>query len=174
VFKLAKELTKNLRQLAPLPYSHNIQRTTELIRKLKDIPICPHHSIASLDIANLYTNIPIKETKNIISRKLKEHKTNPRTRKDRLKRHDIVTTQHPSNNTDILIQEDGLAMGAPTSGLLAEFFPQHLENTHIPTLTGKHKITGYFRYVDDILIIYDSNHSDILDILRDSTKYIQT
>jgi hypothetical protein len=61
-------------------------------------------------------------------------------------------------------------MGAPTSGLLAEFFLQNLENAHIPTLTKKHKITGYFRYVDDILIIYDSNHSNILDILHDFNK----
>jgi hypothetical protein len=33
-------------------------------------------------------------------------------------------------------------------------------------LSAKHKII-YFRYVDDILIIYDSNHSDIQDILAD-------
>ena len=53
---------------------------------------------------------------------------------------------------------------------LAEFFLQHLEKTHIPRLSDKHKITRYFRYVDDILIIYDSNLSDLHNILDDFNK----
>jgi hypothetical protein len=61
-------------------------------------------------------------------------------------------------------------MGAPTSGLLAEFVFQHLEHTHIPLLTDKHNIAGYFRYLNNILIIYDSNLSDIHDILDDFNK----
>jgi hypothetical protein len=69
-----------------------------------------------------------------------------------------------------LIQEGGLAMGAPTSGLLTEFFLQHLEHIHIPLLSDKHKIAGYLRYVDDILIIYDSNHSDLHNIIDDFNK----
>jgi hypothetical protein len=61
-------------------------------------------------------------------------------------------------------------MGTPTSGLLADFFLQHLEKTHIPHLSDKHKITRYFRYVDDILIIYDSNLSDLHNIPDDFNK----
>jgi len=56
-------------------------------------------------------------------------------------------------------------MGAPSSGLIAEFFLQELEDTHVTQLLDKHNITAYFRYVDDILIIYDSHHTGI--------KYIQ-
>jgi hypothetical protein len=141
------------------------------MEKLRDIQIHPHHSMASLEIANLYTNVPIKDTRNIISNTLRKQKINPSTRKELMKWFDIITKQNYfSSNNDILIQEDGLAMRAPTSSLLAEFFLQHLENSHIPTLTNKHKITGYLRYVDDILIIYDSNHSNILDILQDFNK----
>ena len=58
-------------------------------------------------------------------------------------------------------------MGPPTSGLLAEFFLQHLEQLHIPHLSDKHKIIKYFRYTDDILVIYDTNHSDVQNILKD-------
>jgi hypothetical protein len=50
---------------------------------------------------------------------------------------------------------------------MAEFFLQHLEQLHIPHLSDKRKIIKYFRYVDDILIIYDSNHSDVQNILKD-------
>ena len=52
-------------------------------------------------------------------------------------------------------------MGAPTSGIIAEYFLQHLEGTCINSLLRKHKIAAYFRYVDDILLIYDSLHTNI-------------
>jgi len=35
----------------------------------------------------------------------------------------------------ILIQQDGLAMGAPSSGLIAEFFLQNREDTHLTQLS---------------------------------------
>jgi len=58
-------------------------------------------------------------------------------------------------------------MGAPSSGLIAEFFLQNLEDTHLTHLRNKHDITAYFLYVDDILIIYDSRHTDIKNIQED-------
>jgi hypothetical protein len=72
-----------------------------------------------------------------------------------------------TNNRKILIQQDGLAMGAPTSGIIVEFFLQNLEDTHLTHLSNKHKIIRYFHYVDDILIIYDPNHTDINSIHKD-------
>ena len=58
-------------------------------------------------------------------------------------------------------------MGAPSSGLITELFLQHTENTHLARLSQKHKIINYFRYVDDILLIFDSNHTYIQAILMD-------
>jgi hypothetical protein len=51
--------------------------------------------------------------------------------------------------------------------ILAEISLQHVEKLHIPHLSDKHIIVKYFRYVDDILIIHDTNHSDIQSILKD-------
>jgi len=107
----------------------------------------------------------------IIFDKLEQLQLDPQTRQELLRWYDVITHQNYfSNNGEILIQEDGLAMGAPTSGLLAEFFLQHLEHIHIPLLSDKHKIARYFRYVDDILIIYDSNLSDLHNILDGFNK----
>jgi hypothetical protein len=58
-------------------------------------------------------------------------------------------------------------MGATSSSMLLEIFLQHTENTHIAYLTQKHKITNSFQYVDDILLIFYSNHTDIQAILTD-------
>jgi hypothetical protein len=55
-------------------------------------------------------------------------------------------------------------MGAPSSSIIAEIFLQSPEDTHRKHLSNKHKIARYFRYVDDILIIYNSNHTDVSNI----------
>jgi hypothetical protein len=59
-------------------------------------------------------------------------------------------------NNEYYTQEKGLAMGAPSSAILAEIFLQNNEHNEIYKILRKHKIEGYFRYVDDKLIIYDS------------------
>jgi hypothetical protein len=72
-----------------------------------------------------------------------------------------------SHNKNIIIQQDGLAMGAPSSGLIAETFLQHLEHLHLAHLTHRHRIINCCRYVDDIFLIFDSNRTNSQSILKD-------
>jgi len=58
-------------------------------------------------------------------------------------------------------------MGAPTSGLISEFFLQNLGHFHLTHLSNKHRIYNYHCYVDDILLIFDSNHTNNQNILDD-------
>jgi hypothetical protein len=128
----------------------------------------PHFTLASLDITNLYSNVPVKETRTILANTLKYNQTDPQTQQELLMWYDIITKQNYfTHNQDIITQHDGLAMGAPSSGLIAEFFLQHIEDVHLAHLSHKHRIINYFRYVDDILLIFDSNHTDIQTILTD-------
>jgi hypothetical protein len=55
---------------------------------------------------------------------------------------------------------EGLAMGAPTSAILAETYIQHMEHKHLYQILLKHKIAGYFRYVEDILIVYNQKQTN--------------
>jgi hypothetical protein len=48
-------------------------------------------------------------------------------------------------------QNEGLAMLA----ILAEIFLQHLEHKYIVNILQRHHIIDYYRYVDDILFIYN-------------------
>jgi ribosomal protein S8 len=57
--------------------------------------------------------------------------------------------------------------GAPSSALLSEIFLQYIEFTFLEPITTKHHITGYFQYVDDILITYDSSQINLQIILQD-------
>jgi hypothetical protein len=82
--------------------------------------------------------------------------------------YDTITSQNYfRHNDNIQIQREGLPMGAPSSGLISELFLQHIEHLHLTHLKTKLKITEYFRYVDDILLIYDSNHTNIQTKLND-------
>jgi hypothetical protein len=58
-------------------------------------------------------------------------------------------------------QTDGLAKGAPTSSILAEIYIQHMEHTQIYPILRKQQIVAYYRYGDDILIIYDQSRTNI-------------
>jgi len=58
-------------------------------------------------------------------------------------------------------------MDTPSSRLLAKVFLQHPEHLHLKHLTHRHKIINYFWYVDDILLIFDPNHTNIKAVLND-------
>ena len=77
----------------------------------------------------------------------------------------LITAQNYFKFQDkTFLQTDGLAMGAPTSSVLSELYLQYLENTTIFDILFKFKILGYFRYVDDILIVYNQSHTDIEEV----------
>jgi hypothetical protein len=61
-------------------------------------------------------------------------------------------------------------MGAPTSAILAEMYIQNMKHKQIYPILLKHKIIGYFRYVDDILLVYNQNKTNIEEILPDFNK----
>jgi hypothetical protein len=101
----------------------------------------PHYTLASLDITNLYSNIPVTETKTILANMLKQELVEPQTQLEILRWYDVITKQNYfSHKKNIIIQQDGLAMDAPSSGLIAEIFLQHLEHRHLTHLTHKHHI----------------------------------
>jgi hypothetical protein len=52
------------------------------------------------------------------------------------------------------IQNEGLAMGAPTSSLFCEINLKRIDNTNIADILLQHHIVGYFRYADDIPLAY--------------------
>jgi hypothetical protein len=121
-----------------------------------------------LDIRNLYSNILVIETRTILTDILKYELVAPQTQQEILKWYDVITSQNYfTHKKDTVIQHDGLAMGTPSSELIAEIFLQHIQHTHLTHLTHKHKIINYCRHVDDILLIFDSNHTNIQKILND-------
>jgi hypothetical protein len=164
-YKLSRLLTSKINQLSPLPYTFNVRNSVSLIRELKQTAITPTSRFASLDIKNMYPNIPTNETRQILQNILTANNTQHTLSTEILMCYDTVTTQkYFTHNDQVLTQTDGLAMGAPSSSIISEIFLQYIEHTHLPSIALKHNLLDYHRYVDDILLI---EHTDIHSILKD-------
>jgi uncharacterized protein YfkK (UPF0435 family) len=57
-------------------------------------PILPSHTFASLDISNMYTNIPIAETIHILNKTLERNGIDTNTTQELLSWYDTVTKQN--------------------------------------------------------------------------------
>jgi hypothetical protein len=146
----------------------HISNSTDLINQLLQTPLTPTTTFASLDITNMYSNVPLNETRKILGDITLNNMVDPDIRHELLSWFDTVTKQNYFlHNNNTITQKEGLAMGAPSSSILSEIFLQHIEHSHLPRLTKKHRLVNYFRYVDDILVIYDSSTTDIMSILND-------
>jgi hypothetical protein len=75
----------------------------------------------------------------------------------------IINTTFGQNylqfNSQFFKQNEGQAMGAPMSVILAETFIQYLEHIILSKILNKHQIIDYYTYVDNILIIYNAHYT---------------
>jgi hypothetical protein len=164
---IAKLLTKTLQTHIPLPYSFNVKNTVQLIEDLTDIPYSHNLRLASLDISNICTNIPTEELIEIIKIACHNNNIEDNLTRDIINLSKTIIDQNYFQFLDnTYIQTEGLAMGAPTSSIFSELYLLSLENSTIYKLLLNHDIVGYFRYVDDILIVYDEGKTNIDTLLK--------
>ena len=165
-YKFAKVLTKKLLRYISLPYTYNFKNTNHLINDLKEIPCNQNLRLASLDIANMYSNIPTGELITIVIKACQNNYIENNLKHDIVKVAKTIVEQNCFQfGGRTYVQSEDLAMGAPTSSTFSEFYLQYLESTKIYDILTNHNIECYFRYVDDILIIYNESKTDIDYIL---------
>jgi hypothetical protein len=76
----------------------------------------------------------------------------------------ILKQNYLQSNDKFYQPHKGVAMGSPISGLITEIFLQNYEQHIFKNNLDSNKIIFYNRYVDDILIIYDTNHTNMNNI----------
>jgi hypothetical protein len=137
---------------------------------LMDIP-CDHNiKLASLDINSMYSNIPTRDLMMTLRKLCKENNIDSETTRDII----LVEQNYFRFRDKIYIQNEGLAMGAPTSSILSDVYLQCMENTTIYDLLIKHQVEGYLRYVDDILVLYREDKTNIHEMLEDFNNMAPT
>jgi hypothetical protein len=72
----------------------------------------------------------------------------------------IINQNYFEYNGRFYKPKQGVAMGSPISGVIAEIYLQHLEKTYIKHCLEDKEIIYYNRYVDDIIIIYDGTKTE--------------
>ena len=163
-YKLAKKITEILTTYIPLTYTSNVRNSAQLIRDISEIPYTTDLQMASLDIADMYSNVPTSEVEQIIRLQCMQQDLDASITEEIIAVTKTVTSQNYYGfDGKTFVQKKGLAMGAPSSSILSEVYLQYIENTEALSILTKPGIEGYFRYVDDILLIYNKHIIDIND-----------
>jgi len=174
-YKLVKLLSKLIEIYVLLPCDFNVKNSIHLIEDLENTPIDNSTKFASLDINNMYSNIPTKEVINILKLIGTQLNINTPITKELISMTSTVMKQNYFTfQNNYYAQNKGLAMGAPTSSALSEVYLQFMENTRLQTILTENNILGYFSYVDDILIVYNEKETDIHLVLEQFNNTITT
>jgi hypothetical protein len=120
-----------------------------------------NHKLITLDIKDLYVNLPVQGIIQITKFWFNKNSCDNTITEQTLHIFEIILKQNYFQYNGQYYQPDkGIAMGSPTSSTLAEIYLQYLEEIYVKHWIENRKIILYKRYVDDILIIYDQIKTD--------------
>jgi len=112
----------------------------------------------TFDIKELYVNIPVSESLIIVKAKLLQNNDTQKAEQILTLLKEVLSQNYFTFQQRIYQPEQGIAMGFPISGIIAEIFLQNFEDENIKHLLDAKTLAFYTRYVDDILIIYDTTN----------------
>ena len=170
-YRLAAKLERVIKAGIVWEENYSLKNTYDFINNSKDLKLSSSHKLASLDVVNMYTNIPVEETIKIVEEYLIRSKVyNLLVIDDIIRFLRVVLRQNYfSFNGEVFLQKEGLAMGSPLSGLLANIYMNHFERKYIMS-KYKSKIIYYGRYVDDTFLIFDGTHRQLQKMVSELNK----
>jgi hypothetical protein len=168
--KAAKKLNTILNGHLYLNNQYNTINSNVLDEALSKLRIGHQHRLLTLDIKDLFVNIPTREALVLTSTRLVLYNDRETTQQIVMLLNAILQQNYFIFMGQFFHPDKGVAMGSPISGTMAEIFLQQLESTIIRHLLDDKIICFYTRYVDDILLLYDKTHTNP-DII---TEYVNT
>jgi hypothetical protein len=159
----------------PLPNAFNVKNSVQLTDDLLNISFDPNLQFVSFDIMDMYSNVPTEDLINIIDSMCDKHNIND-TLKHKLINisNTIIKQNYFQFLSNFYLQEKGLAIGCPPPSTFSEIYLQYIKNTAIYYILRHNKIAGYFRYVDDILIVYNNTTTNIHNAFNSLSKLMPT
>jgi hypothetical protein len=137
------------------------------MEKLQQIPHGPNTRLASFDVKDMYTNILTSTLPHILNLICTQHDMTTKFTRELTKLMGILLGQNYFSFHDTIhMQNQGLAMGAPTSSIFSELFLLYTEHTLLFDILIENHTLGYFRYVDDVLIVYGATLTNIHTVLN--------
>lgn len=165
-YNVSKILSNMLSADLNLDYRYAVRNSIDFVKKASGVELRNNTKLASFDICNLYTNVPIGEVISIIKDKLLHRKLENAYVNQMVKLLKTILKQNYFRfNNRYYVQNDGLAMGSPLSAILSEVFLQHHEDAMLDKLKKDHDIVFYTRYVDDILVMFNQKSDQDLEAM---------
>jgi len=128
---------------------------------LHNIRTNENHKLITLDIKDLYVNLPVQGIIQITKFWLNKDSCDNTITEQTLYILEIILKQNYFQYNGQYYQPDkGIAMGSPISSTLAEIYLKYLEEIYVKHWLENMEIILYKRYIDDILIIYDQTKTD--------------
>ena len=158
LYNLSKYLASILSNYTKSDHCKNSQEFSKYIR---DLNIEDDECMVSFDVVSLYTNVPISDTLNVIRELLLdddryEDKTSIPVEKLMSLIEIVLTKTWYLFDGSFFSQTDGVAMGGPTSSVVAEIYMQAHETTALTT--AEHAPRVWKRFVDDVFLIIKRAH----------------
>ena len=127
-YKIKKILNKYLKQKLIIENKYNIHNSKHLTQLLQKVKINNKSKMISLDIKDMYTNIPVKDTLKIIQQHLQTLNHNDHETKQLIALLEASMEQNYfTYDNQFYLQPDGLPMGSPLSSVLSEIYLQEFE-----------------------------------------------
>lgn len=129
----------------------------KIIKENKNMP----GTMCSLDVTSLFTNVPLDKTIEIAIKKIKILHPKLKIDDKNLRELFYYCTKRTNFifNNENYDQINGVSMGSPLAPILAHLYMSELEK-NIIKFKGK-KPSIFYRYVDDIFIIFNGTHREI-------------
>ena len=148
----------------------HIKDTIDFINKIETIQNIPKDTIlVTMDVKSLFTQIPHTEGINAVARAIENAKNTNISNRVTLKL--LSLTLHLNNfefNGKHYLQKKGSSMGSKSSCRYADIFMDDFETKYIyPHISGKH--LAYYRFVDDIFIVWNDSKENLITFLKDIT-----
>jgi hypothetical protein len=125
----------------------------------------------SLDINDLFVNIPITDTIRITRLWLHKHNQDGLLIKQITHALEVILKQNYFQYSNQIYKPvKGIAMGSPTSSTIAEIYLQYMEEFFIKQAMDDNSILYYKRYGDDLLLACDKTKTGADMILNTTNK----
>jgi len=155
-YKIIEHLVTILNKHLTLNNHCTVDYSKNLATNLTHLKIKENHKLITYNIQDLYDNIPIKETLEIIQSMLSECNNTQETEQIITLTKLVLSQNYFTFQNKIYESQEGLPFGSPISNLIAEIFLQHFVDMRIKKFFDIKDIIFYERYAVDILIIYDT------------------
>jgi hypothetical protein len=134
-----------------------IKSSGDFIQLLKPVNLQSPDTLASFDVVSLFTNVPVDEALQVISKELRNNDTlaEPSVLQAeaimKLLEACLKTTYFQVDDK-FFQQKDGMAMGSFLSPIVCNIYMEHFEKLALDS--AQHKPSLWLRYIDDTFVVW--------------------